>query len=92
MAAAPDNVEPEASARSTLALLETRLRRLEFLLTGIADLDGKPELLKKSVKRDESVSDKLKKLEADLERLRRLDGAGGTLVRDVDALRTPSQL
>jgi hypothetical protein len=58
----------EGDARTTLALLGARLQRLEFLLNGKADLDGlanpnaKPAL-------DETVSERLTKLEDDLKRL-----------------------
>lgn len=72
--------DPEAVARGTLALLETRLRRLEFLLYGTSKDDAAP------LQNNETLWTKLDGLDADLNKLKRLHGPSGGVVRDVERL------
>ena len=78
--------DPEAAALRTLVLLETRLRRLEFLLTGTSDEYGKPIPVTRSTHNSETVWGKLDALEADLARLRRFNGAAGPMLKDIQGL------
>jgi len=58
----------EDDARATLLLLETRLHRVEFLLNGSSDRNGIPDGAAKPLP-NETVSERLAKLEDDLARL-----------------------
>jgi len=58
----------EDDARAMLSLLETRLHRVEFLLNGSSDRDGIPDAAAKPWP-NETVSERLAKLEDDLARL-----------------------
>ena len=69
----------ETEAHTTLALLESRLHRLEFLLSGSADFNGIPEATTRPVKSDDTIASRLKALEDDLTRLT----ANSTLVQDM---------
>ena len=77
-------LENEAVARATIELLESRLRRLTYLLTGDANWTGVPTAPAKPASLDDSVSRRLLSLERELERLSRNIPA----VRDVLLLRT----
>ncbi|KIW71110.1 hypothetical protein PV04_03315 [Phialophora macrospora] len=81
-----DMNDPEAAARGTLALLETRLHRLEFLLSGASTDDGIPPAVVTPSSGSESSRARLDTLEAGLAKLKRLAGTPGTIVRDVDHL------
>ena len=76
---------------SNLALLDLRLRRLDFLLTGSSNLDGIPEKAAAPPKSDDTVSGKLVRLQSSLDRLRRLDTPAGSLVREIEAVCTTLQ-
>ena len=78
--------DPEAAARGTLPLLETRLHRLEFLLSGSSDKDGIPPSTGSSIPSSETLRARLNALEAGVERLKRLTGNPGTVVRDLERL------
>lgn len=84
--------DPETVARATLSLLEIRLRRLEFLLSGTSDLDGvpirTPQQSVSSIKSEDTVSGKLATLQRDLNSLRKLQTPAGKLIRKVEELRT----
>ena len=71
---------------SNLALLEHRLRRLEFLLTGSSNLDGLPDGIDVPQKSDDTIFARLARFRVSLDRLRRLDGPAGGLVREIEAL------
>jgi hypothetical protein len=88
------SMEPPASAdaQSNLKLLDFRLRRLEFLLTGSSDVDGTPDHIEPSQKAEDNVVERLSKLQDSLNRLRRLPGSAGAVVREVEALSTFDQL
>jgi transposase len=75
--------ESDAVAGATIELLEARLRRLTYLLTGATDWTGVPTAPEKPTSLDETVSRKLARLERELERLSRSVPA----VRDVLQLR-----
>ena len=75
-----------ADVQANLVLLESRLRRLEFLFTGSSDLDGHPDGIEIPQTSDDTITGRIAKLQASLDRLRRLDGPAGNLVREVDAL------
>ncbi|KAB8250772.1 hypothetical protein F9C07_6832 [Aspergillus flavus] len=64
-------LENEAVAGATIELLESRLRRLTYLLTGDANWTGIPTAPAKPASLDESVSRRLLSLERELERLSR---------------------
>lgn len=83
---ATGSVGPDATALSTLALLEARLRRLEFLLTGTSDDYGRPGPVTTSTPRTETVWGKLDALEADLARLKKANGPSGALLKDIERL------
>lgn len=85
---AAESVTVSDDAQSNLALLQQRLRRLEFLLTGSSNLDGVPNGLQTPEKSDDTVTAKLARLQAALEHLRRLEGPAGTVVRDIEAICT----
>ncbi|KAK1144512.1 hypothetical protein N8T08_005385 [Aspergillus melleus] len=72
-------LENDAVAGATIELLESRLRRLTYLLTGDANWTGIPTAPAKPASLEESVSRRLLHLERDLERLSRNNPA----VRDV---------
>ncbi|GAB1208021.1 hypothetical protein APSETT445_006758 [Aspergillus pseudonomiae] len=76
-------LENEAIAGATIELLESRLRRLTYLLTGDANWTGVPTAPAKPASLDDSVSRRLLSLERELERLSRNIPA----VRDVLLLR-----
>jgi hypothetical protein len=76
----------ESDDQGSLALLEQRLRRLEFLLTGSSDLDGIPDGLDVPTKSDDTVAARVTRLESELDRLRRLNGPAGEIVRDIEAI------
>jgi hypothetical protein len=78
--------DPEAAARGTLALLETRLHRLEFLLSGASNDDGIPPATPTPGSASESLRARLDTLEVGLAKLKKLAGIPGTVVRDVDRL------
>ncbi|PWY75142.1 hypothetical protein BO70DRAFT_354609 [Aspergillus heteromorphus CBS 117.55] len=72
-------LENDAVASATIELLESRLRRLTYLLTGDANWTGNPTPPAKPASLDEGVSRRLLRLERDLDRLSRNNPA----VRDV---------
>lgn len=76
-------LESEAVASATIELLEARLRRLSYLLTGGTDWTGVPSTPEKPASLDETASRRLARLERDLEKLSRAVPA----VRDVIQLR-----
>lgn len=84
MAAMPESWEHDP--RGSLALLEIRLRRLEFLLTGQSNLDGEPYAAEKSQRSTDSVLSKLSALQVELDKLRRTHGPVGDLVRDIESI------
>ncbi|PLN81569.1 nuclear distribution protein RO10 [Aspergillus taichungensis] len=64
-------IEDDAVAGATLELLEARLHRLTYLLTGDATWSGIPTPPPKPASLDETVSKRLQKLERDLNKLSR---------------------
>ena len=82
---ATDGQSVPGDSQSNLVLLQHRLRRLEFLLTGSSDLDGTPDGINVPQKSDDTVAAKLGRLQSSLDRLRRLDGTAGFVVREVEA-------
>jgi hypothetical protein len=62
-------LESDAVAGATIELLEERLRRLTYLLTGAADWTGVPTAPQKPASLDQTVSRKLARLERELEKL-----------------------
>jgi CRP-like cAMP-binding protein len=77
-------LESDAVAGATIELLEARLRRLTYLLTGATDWNGVPTTPEKPASFDETVTRRLARLETELEQLSRSIPA----VRDVLQLRT----
>lgn len=75
--------ESEAVASATIELLEARLSRLSYLLTGNTDWTGTPSTPEKPTSLDETVSRRLLRLERELEKLCRAVPA----VRDLVQLR-----
>ncbi|KAJ5381628.1 uncharacterized protein N7496_004056 [Penicillium cataractarum] len=65
------SLESEAVASATIELLEARLRRLSYLLTGGTDWTGVPSTPEKPASLDETVSRRLARLERELEKLSR---------------------
>ncbi|KAJ5689473.1 hypothetical protein N7462_003865 [Penicillium macrosclerotiorum] len=72
-------LESDAVAGATIELLEARLRRLTYLLTGATDWKGVPSTPDKPATLDETVSRRLSRLERELGKLSRAVPA----VRDV---------
>ena len=83
---AAEVADPEVAARATLALLETRLHRLEFLLTGKTSHHGIPAPSRKPNNSDDTIWAKLDTLEAELGDLKKLSGPAGAVLRDIDQL------
>ncbi|KAL3464013.1 hypothetical protein BJX64DRAFT_286969 [Aspergillus heterothallicus] len=63
-------MDPTKTAASTIHLLESRLHRLTYLLTGDAAWTGSPTPPAKPASHDETISRRLLHLEGELERLR----------------------
>ncbi|KEF61630.1 uncharacterized protein A1O9_03198 [Exophiala aquamarina CBS 119918] len=78
--------EPEVAARATLALLETRLHRLEFLLTGKSNESGNPPSVLQPASGNDTIRSKLNTLEDGLRNLKNLNGPAGLILRDIDRL------
>ncbi|OAL30504.1 hypothetical protein AYO20_08723 [Fonsecaea nubica] len=78
--------DPEAAARGTLALLETRLHRLEFLLSGASNDDGIPPPTTAPSSGSETLRAQLDALDAALTKLKKLPGTPGSVVRDIERL------
>jgi len=83
-----DMNDPEAAARGTLALIEARLHRLEFLLSGDSNDDGVPPSTTAPATSSNTLKARLDTLEAGLAKLRRLTGSPGAIIRDVERLST----
>lgn len=83
---ATDATDPEAAARSTLVALETRLRRLEFLLKGSSNEYGIPDPVRKPAQHNETVWARLDSLDSEMVKLKKLNGSAGTLIRNVEQL------
>lgn len=81
-------LESDAVAGATIELLEARLRRLSYLLTGATEWTGVPTTPEKPASLDETVSRRLARLERELEKLSRSVPA----VRDVIQLRMYSAI
>lgn len=85
-----DPPDATLTALSTLSLLNLRLSRLEFLLTGSSsshDADLQLPARQNSAHARQSVLSQIQTLSTRLENLKRLDGLPGSLVRMVDTLR-----
>ena len=83
---AAENELSTGGLQSSGALLELRLQRLEFLLTGSSNLDGLPDGIEVPKRSDDTISARLARLQISLGRLRRLDGPAGGAVRGIEAL------
>ncbi|KAJ5851809.1 uncharacterized protein N7529_011194 [Penicillium soppii] len=73
------STESDAVAGATIELLEERLRRLTYLLTGATDWTGVPITPEKPTTLDDTVARRLARLESELEKLSRAVPA----VRDI---------
>lgn len=85
-----DPPDAALTALSTLSLLNLRLSRLEFLLTGASssqDADLQPPARQDTAQARHSVLSQIQTLSTRLDNLKRLDGLPGSLVRMVDTLR-----
>lgn len=69
----------ETDALTTLTLLESRLHRLEFLLSSSTDTNGVPKVTTPPVKNNDTIASRLNSLEDDLTKL----AANSTLVQDM---------
>lgn len=78
--------DPQIATRGTLALLEIRLSRLEFLLSGASDEAGIPGSVSTPSHDKIKIWERLSTLESELNRLKKLDGLGGNVVRDIERL------
>ncbi|KAJ6107865.1 hypothetical protein N7523_009188 [Penicillium sp. IBT 18751x] len=65
------SLESEAVAGATIELLEARLRRLSYLLTGATEWTGIPVDPEKPTSHEETVSRRIVRLERELEKLSR---------------------
>ncbi|KAL2868183.1 putative nuclear distribution protein RO10 [Aspergillus lucknowensis] len=72
-------MDPTTTASSTIHLLESRLHRLTYLLTGDANWTGTPSPPSKPSSHEETISRRLLHLETELERLR----AKSAVARDI---------
>jgi hypothetical protein len=75
------SLESEAVAGATIELLEARLRRLSYLLTGATEWTGIPTTPEKPASYEETVSRRVARLERDLEKLTPSVTALGDLIR-----------
>lgn len=85
-----DPPDATLTALSTLSLLNLRLSRLEFLLTGSSssqDADSQPPTRQGAPHARQSVLSQIHTLSNRLDNIKRLDGLPGSLVRMVDTLR-----
>ena len=73
-------------ATGSIPLLEQRLQRLEFLLTGSSDLNGRPSMVHKPASSNETIVSQLGSLQRSLDKLKRGNGRSSALIRDVEAL------
>ena len=78
--------DPEAVAQGTLVLLQARLHKLEFLISGASDDSGIPPSSATPNSGNETLRARLDALEAGLAKLKRLAGVPGNVVRDVNRL------
>lgn len=78
--------DPETAARATLALLETRLHRLEFLLNGTTNEHGVPDTLPAVSKESDMVWTKLNALDSRLASLKKNGGLAESVVTDIERL------
>lgn len=77
-------VESDTVAGATIELLEARLHRLSYLLTGNSDWIGIPNTPSKPTSHDETISRRLSSLEKELQKLSKSVPA----VREIIQLRT----
>jgi len=77
------SLESEVVAGATIELLEARLRRLSYLLTGATEWTGIPTAPEKPASHEETVSRRVARLGRELEKL----GRSVPAVRDVIQLR-----
>lgn len=82
-------LDPQLTAVSTLSLLNLRLSRLEFQLTGssAATQDVDQRLAAGATRSTSDIFTQLRDLESRLNQLKRLDGLPGNIVRMVDQLK-----
>ncbi|KAL5332665.1 hypothetical protein BJX70DRAFT_112055 [Aspergillus crustosus] len=78
--ATPDLTPQDQTTLSTLHLLESRLHRLTYLLTGDSNWTGNPLPPPKPASYEETVARRLQLLERSLERLREREGVVGDLL------------
>lgn len=78
--------DAEAAAHGTLAILVTRLHRLELLLTGTSNEHGTPDPVTKPIHGSDTVWARLDALDAELRKLETLSGPSGKAIRDIVAL------
>ncbi|KAJ5149251.1 hypothetical protein N7448_000829 [Penicillium atrosanguineum] len=75
------SLESEAVAGATIELLEARLRRLSYLLTGATEWTGVPTDPEKPTSHEETVSRRVARLERELEKLSRNVPAVGDVIQ-----------
>lgn len=82
-----DRLDPTITALTTLALLHARLARLEHIILGRTKPSYRANDVTNLVLSPKTIPTQLSDLEARLNRLRRLDGVSGSMVRMIENLR-----
>lgn len=82
-----DNIDPTITALTTLALLHNRLARLEHIILGHSNRSYTADGTTVPSPSPRTVPAQLLDLEARLNKLRRLDGVPGSMVRMIENLR-----
>lgn len=83
---AADARNDSEDTNASLDLLQIRLRRLEFLLSGASDLDGIPEAAAKPADGDATVISRLANLREGLSKVRKGDDAVGEMINDIETI------
>jgi hypothetical protein len=84
-------LKDSSDANASLDLLQVRLRRLEFLLSGASDVDGSPAAAVRPLDGDATVIARLENLRTGLSKVRKSDDVVARILNDVEAICTCGQ-
>lgn len=88
MAMSPAKSESVDDTNASLDLLQIRLRRLEFLLSGTSSLDGLPDAATRPDDSNTNVLARLDAIQNGLNKLRRSGDVVGEMIGDVESICT----